>query len=93
MAKPQRIFEGDGDPRHGSLNGYINLGCRCPPCTAANTVDHALRQAKPRPPLPPGDPRHGTSSGYRWWKCKCGMCLAKNAEDVARSAARRRKSA
>jgi hypothetical protein len=23
------------DPRHGTANGYDNLGCRCPPCTSA----------------------------------------------------------
>lgn len=27
----------DDDPRHGTYNGYNNLGCRCPPCTAENT--------------------------------------------------------
>lgn len=30
-----KIVEGDGDPRHGSTNGYRNHGCRCPECTAA----------------------------------------------------------
>lgn len=25
------------DPRHGSANGYRNLGCRCGPCTGAWT--------------------------------------------------------
>lgn len=26
------------DPRHGSYNGYHNHGCRCGPCTTANTA-------------------------------------------------------
>lgn len=30
-----RISPGDGDPRHGSWNGYHNLKCRCEACTAA----------------------------------------------------------
>lgn len=25
------------DPRHGTVNGYSNLGCRCPPCNDANS--------------------------------------------------------
>lgn len=31
------IRPGDGDPRHGSRNGYNNLGCRCDACTSANS--------------------------------------------------------
>ena len=29
----RRIEPGDGDRRHGTANGYKNLGCRCDPCT------------------------------------------------------------
>jgi hypothetical protein len=28
------------DPRHGSINGYGNLGCRCQPCRDANAAYH-----------------------------------------------------
>ena len=28
------------DPRHGTYNGYINLGCRCEPCREAHRVEH-----------------------------------------------------
>lgn len=35
MTKPKRITPGDGDPRHGTRNGYVNLGCRGADCTAA----------------------------------------------------------
>lgn len=32
-------FQADlADPRHGSANGYRNLGCRCPGCTDAWTT-------------------------------------------------------
>jgi hypothetical protein len=31
----QRIVSGDGDPRHGTMNGYHNLRCRCEICRAA----------------------------------------------------------
>jgi hypothetical protein len=79
-----RIFPGDGDPRHGSANGYNNLQCRCAPCTAAWAAYRLALGAKARPPLPPGDPRHGTSSGLRWWHCHCRLCLDKAAADEAR---------
>ena len=38
--KPKTITEGDGDPRHGSHNGYINLSCRCQPCRDAWAAYH-----------------------------------------------------
>lgn len=34
------IRPGDGDPRHGSINGYGNHGCRCPRCTEAHRINH-----------------------------------------------------
>lgn len=33
------IKPGDKDPRHGTLNGYTNLGCNCAKCKAANTAN------------------------------------------------------
>lgn len=30
-----RIQPGDGDPRHGTTNGYGNLGCHCGDCRRA----------------------------------------------------------
>ncbi|PRY18154.1 hypothetical protein CLV37_101398 [Kineococcus rhizosphaerae] len=32
-----RFLTDPADPRHGSANGYRNLGCRCPRCTRAWT--------------------------------------------------------
>ena len=29
------IYPGDGDHRHGTENGYNNLGCRCEDCRIA----------------------------------------------------------
>lgn len=31
----RRLEPGDGDPRHGTANGYSNLKCRCKECRAA----------------------------------------------------------
>lgn len=28
----------DDDPRHGTPNGYNNLGCRCPECREAQRI-------------------------------------------------------
>jgi hypothetical protein len=36
------IKPGDGDPRHGTLNGYTNLCCRCDQCRSANTDYYAI---------------------------------------------------
>jgi len=35
------IKPGDGDDRHGTLNGYTNHACRCDLCREANRVAHA----------------------------------------------------
>lgn len=32
---------GDGDPRHGTQNGYLNLECRCDACRESNTASQA----------------------------------------------------
>lgn len=31
----------DGDPRHGTTNGYNHYSCRCDRCRKANTADQA----------------------------------------------------
>jgi len=40
MAVKNRIKAGDGDPRHGTINGYTNHACRCELCRAAHTEQH-----------------------------------------------------
>jgi len=86
----QRITPGDGDVRHGTPNGYQNLGCRCVPCTGAWADYFYKLSQRERAPLPSGDPRHGTSSAFRWWKCSCRICLD---GEAARARARRRRTA
>lgn len=36
----------DGDPRHGTRNGYANHSCRCEPCTQANTEHTRAQRAR-----------------------------------------------
>jgi hypothetical protein len=34
------------DPRHGTVNGYLNQGCRCDDCRAAGTADRMARKRR-----------------------------------------------
>jgi hypothetical protein len=62
------------DPRHGSVNAYTNLACRCDACRAEWARDVRVRRASWR--LEPGDPRHGTLNGYSNYHCRCIACTA-----------------
>lgn len=37
MLTPNSFQDNPDDPRHGTINGYNNLKCRCDRCRAANT--------------------------------------------------------
>jgi hypothetical protein len=70
------------DPRHGTPNGYGNLGCRCAACREANRVNHARYMAKVR-----AEARilgeHGKSLAYDSG-CRCEGCrTAHNAKSRA----------
>lgn len=73
MVNRSTITPGDGDPRHGTANGYNNLGCRGPDCTAAVRAQRAAWRARQEPP-PPDDPRHGTAHCYTNLGCRCKPC-------------------
>ena len=69
----------DDDPRHGSVNGYNNLKCRCDECRAANAayrLDWLRRRG--HNPIDDDDPRHGTIGGYTNYSCRCDKCRAAN---------------
>lgn len=76
MTTRTRIQLGDGDPRHGTRNGYNNLGCRCDPCRLAVQTWRALTG----PSLAADDPRHGTVNAYNNLGCRCKACT--NAQRV-----------
>lgn len=40
------------DPRHGSLNGYTNHGCRCVECVAAMSAYYRERRGGSKPKQP-----------------------------------------
>jgi hypothetical protein len=78
-----------GDPRHGTVNGYTNLGCGCVPCRAAHSVKCLERRvARSAGPIP--DRVHGTPGGYGNYRCTCGDCRRAWAKDTGERAKRRR---
>jgi hypothetical protein len=76
------------DPRHGTTNGYGNLGCRCDACREAARVSHAAYMTRVR-----AEGRivggHGTTTAYDTG-CRCNRCReAHNAKSRAFKAKRR----
>lgn len=66
------------DPRHGTLNGYNNLRCRCDECTLANTESvRQLREERSKREVPPEI--HGKATTYANWVCRCDACTAAHA--------------
>lgn len=67
---PYRLPE--DDPRHGTVNGYGNLGCRCPACRQAATENHRRYIERVR-----AEGRvlsqHGTETAYSSG-CRCDIC-------------------
>lgn len=64
-----------GDPRHGTSNGYGNLGCRCDECREANRQNHARYMATVRKTgqLTGKEVVHGTPYRYDVG-CRCNKC-------------------
>jgi hypothetical protein len=73
--------------KHGTPNAYVNYGCRCAECRAAN----AARQADARRRrAATGSMRHGKVSTYDNYLCRCAKCYAaKSAENAAARAQRK----
>jgi hypothetical protein len=72
-----RIEPGDGDPRHGSLNAYNNLRCRCDECREAAREPARQRQEAWRRRQGMGEAKrgrtHGVISNYHEG-CRCPDC-------------------
>jgi len=62
------------DPRHGTVNGYSNLKCRCFVCKQAWTEYNREQRLVRFLQLTPDDPRHGSRSTYLNYGCRCGLC-------------------
>jgi len=72
----ERMQADPDDPRHGTMNGYRNLRCRCGRCREANKL--SFREARQRRvgSLADDDPRHGKATTYSNWGCRCDACRA-----------------
>lgn len=81
MTNPRVKPMADDDPRHGTTNGYGNIGCRCDPCRAAHAAHHAAYMRRKREA---GEVigTHGSSVAYDSG-CRCDTCrLAHNKRSV-----------
>jgi hypothetical protein len=87
------LVPGDGDPRHGTLNGYGNLKCRCQPCRDANAIAFKEARAKRKQRLldDPSLAPHGRESTYGNWGCRCDLCTAAWSNNCKDRTARRKK--
>jgi len=66
----------EDDPRHGTPNGYGNLGCRCAPCREANRINHKryIQKVRASGELASLDgAQHGSSYRYDVG-CRCDPC-------------------
>lgn len=79
------------DPRHGTVNGYGNHGCRCEDCREAHRLNHARYMEKVRKTgqLAGNETRHGTSYRYDVG-CRCDECREAHNEKSRRTKARLR---
>lgn len=70
------IVPGDGDPRHGTHNGYVNLKCRCQLCKTAWSAWYleARERRHQRLLADPSLATHGKATTYSNWKCRCRPC-------------------
>lgn len=90
-----RLQPGDGDPRHGTVNGYTNLRCRCGRCRLAwqkyQIVLRARRWESSRQNggVAPGDRMHGKVCTYWNWGCRCGPCKVAHKIEYDKSNAKR----
>lgn len=71
------------DSRHGTVNGYGNLGCRCDACRAAHAAAHSeyIRRKRAEGRVVGS---HGSSVAYDTG-CRCDVCRqAHNARSVVK---------
>ena len=80
------------DSRHGTVNGYANLRCRCDACREAWRIYYASVRRRYRARPWPTTTQHGTYNAYANYGCRCGLCRAANSA-YARDYYRRKKAA
>ena len=94
MTARHQLLPGDGDLRHGTVNGYSNLRCRCERCRAAWTAYVTLYRlpgvTQRRAAQERGETyvtakgiTHGLT-GYQSHSCRCDVCRRAKSEDNRR---------
>ena len=79
MTRMKGPIGGPEDPRHGTMNGYSNLSCRCDSCKATAKEFNAMAKVKRFTKPKTGEEHwHGTYNGYHNYNCRCGPCTADN---------------
>ena len=71
------------DERHGSVNGYQNLKCRCQDCRHAWAEDMRAKRRRRHDKMMAGEAqpaKHGTTGTYNNWMCRCPACSAVQAQ-------------
>lgn len=83
------------DPRHGTLNGYSNLRCRCEACrTAWREYCNGLRDRR-RARLSPLKVAPGIDHGYSGYTnhhCRCRICATAHRDQMRLQRSRARAS-
>jgi hypothetical protein len=85
-----------GDTRHGTRNGYNNLGCRCDACKSAEAEYQTTRRTNRTALNRAGQVRlrHARVSTYNNYGCRCELCKrAKRNDTRARRVAAKEKAA
>ena len=79
------------DPRHGTTNGYGNLGCRCEACREAHRQNHNryMKKVRESGQLLGDAAKHGTSYRYDVG-CRCDECREAHNEKSRQTKARLR---
>jgi len=65
------------DIPHGTINGYINWGCRCKACLQVGSQRNKQAALERRERIRRGEIPAGIShgaTGYQVWSCRCAVC-------------------
>jgi hypothetical protein len=62
------------DKRHGTVNGYSNLACRCQRCRDAWALETTEARKRRNARIAEAEVEHGSHSTYINWLCRCAAC-------------------
>lgn len=82
LSRPERLALDPTIVQHGTISTYRNWGCRCKPCSHANTLAIAAARKVYRERLQADFyvVTHGLNSTYVNWGCRCRPCTDAHAD-------------